>query len=110
MSAGELEQMIRDFYNSNLLIANETTFEVLKFLRKPPLPRMAKIVYALLFQAAAASIEKDYLKLLNIKALPLWLVKPLTRGLLLLMSKGIGKESPLESAAKNRLKRLGAWP
>ncbi len=110
MSAGELEQMIRDFYNSNLLLANETTFEVIKFLKKPPLPTVAKIVYAFLFQAAAASIDKDYLKLLKIKALPLWLIKPFTRGLLFLMAKSIGKESPLETAAKNRLKRIGVWP
>jgi uncharacterized protein (DUF2236 family) len=109
MSAGELESMIRDFYNANLLAANETTFKVIKFLRKPPLPKMAKIVYAFLFQAAAASIEKEYLQLLKIKPLPLWMIRPLTRGLLFLMAKGIGSESPLESAAKNRLRRIGAW-
>jgi uncharacterized protein (DUF2236 family) len=109
LSAGELTETIDNFYDSHQLLANETTFKVIKFLRKPPLPRLAKLVYAFLFQAAAASIDKKYLKLLKIKPLPLWLVKPLTRGLLFLMAKGIGSESPLETAAKDRLRRIGVW-
>lgn len=109
LSASELNETLDNFYNTNQLLANETTFKVIKFLRKPPLPRLAKLVYAFLFQAAAASIDKKYLQLLKIKPLPLWLVKPLTRGLLFLMAKGIGSESPLETAAKDRLRRIGVW-
>ncbi len=109
MTEQQLNNAIRNFYNSNQLVANETTFKVIKFLKKPPLPRVAKIVYAWLFQAAAASIEKEYLDLLKLKALPLWFVKPITRFLLTIMAKAIGTESPLETAAKNRLIRIGAW-
>lgn len=109
MTEAQLNNAIKNFYDSNQLVANETTFKVIKFLRKPPLPRIARIVYALLFQAAAASIEKEYLALLKLKPLPLWFIKPITRFLLLVMAKAIGTESPLETAAKNRLVRIGAW-
>lgn len=109
LSAKELTQTIDEFYQSNFLVANATTFKVISFLKNPPLPRVAKVVYALLFQAAVASIDAKYLKLLAIKPLPLWFIKPITRGLLYVMAKSIGKESPLESAAKDRLKRIGAW-
>lgn len=109
MTEEQLNNAIKNFYDSNQLVANETTFKVIKFLKKPPLPRVAKIVYAWLFQAAAASIEKEYLDLLKLKALPLWFVKPITRFLLTIMAKAIGTESPLETAAKNRLIRIGAW-
>ena len=109
MTESQLNNAIKNFYDSKQLLANDTTFKVIKFLRKPPLPKVARFVYAWLFQAAAASIEKEYLDLLKIKPLPLWFVKPITLGLLWLMARAIGSESPLETAAKNRLIRIGAW-
>jgi uncharacterized protein (DUF2236 family) len=109
MTEQQLNNAIKNFYDSKQLLANETTLKVIKFLKNPPLPKVAKIIYALLFQAAAASIEKEYLELLRIKALPLWFVRPITHSLLWAMAKAIGSESPLETAAKNRLVRIGAW-
>ncbi|MFM1865310.1 MAG: hypothetical protein RL677_1090 [Actinomycetota bacterium] len=109
MNEQQLNNAIKNFYDSKQLLANETTLKVIKFLKNPPLPKVAKIIYTLLFQAAAASIEKEYLELLKIKALPLWFVRPITHSLLWAMAKAIGSESPLETAAKNRLVRIGAW-
>jgi uncharacterized protein (DUF2236 family) len=104
----ELDQIIHDYYLRNELAINSDTKRVIKFIKKPPLPKVASFVYALLFQAAAASIPATYRELLGLKALPMWFIQPIIKGFLFVLAKAIGPDSPIEEAAIGRLKRIGA--
>jgi uncharacterized protein (DUF2236 family) len=103
----ELDNALYDYYLKGELATNSSTAQVVKFIKKPPLPRVAFLVYALLYQAAVASIPNPYRKLLGLRALPMWLIRPIMKGFLFILAKAIGPESPIEEAAINRLRRLG---
>ena len=108
MSKAELDDQIKSYFNRGELSINENTKKVIGFIQKPPLPKVAGLVYASLYQAAVASIPKSYRDLLQIKSLPLWLIRPLIRAVMFVLAKAIGPESPIEEAALTRLRRLGA--
>jgi uncharacterized protein (DUF2236 family) len=108
MSKAELDDQIKSYFNRGELSINENTKKVIGFIQKPPLPKVASLVYASLYQAAVASIPKNYRDLLQIKSLPLWLIRPLIRAFMFVLAKAIGPESPIEEAALTRLRRLGA--
>jgi hypothetical protein len=107
MSEAELEREIDEFYNSGLLVSTPDTEKVIEFIRNPPLPGAAKLVYGLLFDAAVLSLRPEFRKLLGLKAKPLWLIRPATRWSLRLMRAAIGPESPIEDGAIARLRRIG---
>lgn len=107
MSEAELLATLDDFYPQ--LTVTEKTTEVIQWIRKAPLPPLAKPVYKLLFYSALASIPESYRKLIGIRSAPLWLLRPITTNLLALMRFAIGPESPIEDAARARLKRAGVW-
>lgn len=109
MSRLELDQQIQQFIQGDILRVDERTQNVIGFIQNPPLPPVAKAVYRLLFDAAVISLEPEFRELLKLKARPVWLVKPATRGLLRLMRWMIGPDSPIEDAAVARLVRIGAW-
>jgi uncharacterized protein (DUF2236 family) len=90
-----------------LLAVTEDTREVIRWLRRPPLPPLARLVYALLFQSALASLPPEYRRMIGLRALPLRLLKPLTTGFLNLLRRAIGPGGPLEDAAIARLQRAG---
>lgn len=91
-----------------MLIANEKTLDVVKFIRFPPLPRLARPTYRLLFEAAVLSLPIEFRSMLGLKVKPRWLIQPLTRGVLRFIRLAIGPESPIEDGAIERLKRIGA--
>jgi uncharacterized protein (DUF2236 family) len=107
-SKAELDQLIYDYYLKNELAINTSTAQVIEFIKNPPLPKVASFVYALLYQAAVASIPNTYRELLGLKALPMWFIRPIIKGFLFVLAKAIGPESPIEEAAISRLKRIGA--
>ena len=90
------------------LVATDKTLDVVKFIRKPPLPPLAKPTYNLLFEAAVLSLPIEFRELLGLKAKPRWFVQPLTRGVLRFIRIAIGPESPIEDGAIDRLRRIGA--
>ncbi len=90
-----------------LLIATEKTLDVVKFIRYPPLPRLARPTYRLLFEAAVLSLPIEFRSMLGLKAKPRWLIQPVTRGVLRFIRLAIGPESPIEDGAIDRLKRIG---
>lgn len=110
MSKSELDKTLFSYYENNELAINQQTAQVIKFIRKPPLPKIASLVYALLYQAALASIPNPYRKLLGLKALPLWFIKPIIKSFLYILAAAIGPDSPIEEAALGRLCRIGAIP
>jgi len=93
-------------FHSELAVTDETR-EVLQWLKNPPLPLAARLVYALLFQSALASMPGAYRKMLGLKGLPIWLLGPVTTGFLSLLGLLIGPDSPIEDAAIARLHRAG---
>jgi uncharacterized protein (DUF2236 family) len=109
MTRAELNQQISNFIEQGLLRVDEQTLQVVEFIRKAPLPRSAKPIYSLLFDAAVVSLPFEIRQMLGLKARPRWFVQPVVRGLLKTMRFAIGPESPIEDAAKKRLVRLGAW-
>ena len=107
-SQRELKDTIEQFYESGELNTNAQTLRVIKFIKKPPLSKTALFVYAFLFQAALVTIPDEFQKMLGLKPWPRWIVQPVARGVLRLMQLAIGKYSPLEEAALDRLQRIGA--
>ena len=93
-------------YRPQLAVTAETK-QVLRFIKRPPLPRTARVIYALLYRAALASLSPEHRSLIGERSRPLWLVRPLTRGTLRFMRWAIGPDSPIEDAARARLRRAG---
>lgn len=91
------------------LVVSEKTRKVIHWIKKAPLPLLAKPVYALLFHSALASLPNEYRQMIGLRSLPLWLLRPTTTTLLRLMRFAIGPDSPIEDAAKARLVRAGVW-
>lgn len=108
MSKAELDETLMGYVKRNELAISENAAKVISFIQRPPLPKVASLVYALLYQAAVASIPNPYRKLLNLRTAPLWLIQPIMRFFLFILAKAIGPESPIEEAALTRLKRIGA--
>jgi uncharacterized protein (DUF2236 family) len=90
------------------LTATDDSREVIQWLRDPPLPVVARIVYRLLFQAAYLTLPASYQKMIGLRAMPRWLVVPATRWLLRVLRIAIGPENPIQDAAIARLNRLSS--
>lgn len=103
-SRAELLNAVHSF--DGILRSDETTLRVVQFIKKPPLSRAARMAYAVMFQAAAATIEPKYREILGLKVLPSAIVIPVGRLLMKLMRAGLGDTSPLEEAALARHARL----
>lgn len=109
-SRAELNRVLDGFRDRGELSVTPQTRDVISFIRKPPLPVLARPVYALLFQAAVISLRPDFRKMLGIRTAPRWWVTANTRVTLRLLRWAVGPESPIEDAALARLRRLGAIP
>ncbi|MEK9577889.1 MAG: oxygenase MpaB family protein [Aquiluna sp.] len=105
MTEVELAQTLEKF--EPRLRVDAKAKSVIRWIRNAPLPRAAKPVYSLLFQAALASLPRDLRKMIGMRSLPLWLLKPLVTNLLAFGRFAIGPDSPIEDAALARLSRLG---
>jgi uncharacterized protein (DUF2236 family) len=107
MSKAALDEYILGCLADGTLRVDATTLRVVKFIKRPPLPKVAGLVYRVLFAAAVASLRPEVQKMLGLKALPVWFIQPLTRASLKFMNLLIGPESPIEEGALRRLKRIG---
>ena len=105
MTEAELAQTLERFKPS--LRVDAKAKSVIRWIRNAPLPKAAKPVYSLLFQAALASLPKELRKMIGMRSLPLWLLRPLVTNLLAFGRFAIGPDSPIEDAALARLSRLG---
>ena len=95
-------------FDDQLVVTAETR-DVIRWIKNPPLPTLAKPFYRLFYFAALASLPKNYRDLIGERTLPLWFLRWQTTSLLRLMRVAIGHESPIEEAAVARLRRIGAW-
>lgn len=103
-SKSELKNQMHAF--DPVLQSDDLTLRVVDFIKHPPLSRAARIAYALMFQAAAVTIEPKYQKILGLKVWPSFVIIPAARGLLNFMRLALGGISPLEEAAISRHNRL----
>lgn len=92
------------------LTVTENCREVIEWLRHPPLPPVARIVYQLLFQAAFLTLPVSYQKMIGLRPMPRWLVVPTTRLLLRVLRLAIGPENPIQDAAMARISRPSLQP
>lgn len=95
-----------DRFEPDLVVSAETR-EVMAWLRRPPLPPLARLVYQLLFQAALVTLPESYQKMTGFRTLPRWMIVPTTRFFLKFLRFAIGPEDPIRDAAIDRLKRSG---
>lgn len=102
----ELINTMSDY--SAQLNCDDKALSVIHWIKNAPLPKSAKPVYALLFQAALASLPPEIRVRIGLRHLPLWLLRPLVTRLLAFGRFAIGPDSPIEDAALARLRRLGA--
>lgn len=105
MSEEELRQTLEDFKPQ--LRIDQKASSVIRWIKNAPLPKAAKPVYALLFQAALASLPSELRKMIGLRSLPLWVLRPVVTNLLALGRFSIGPDSPIEDAAIARLQRIG---
>lgn len=105
MSEQELRQTLEEFKPQ--LRVDQKALSVIRWIKNAPLPRAAKPVYALLFQAALASLPTELIKMIGMRSLPLWFLRPVVTNLLALGRFAIGPDSPIEDAAVVRLRRIG---
>jgi len=106
MSEAELLETL-DKFESDITVT-QTTQEVIRWIKKAPLPALAKPIYSLLFHSALASLPKSYQERIGLRSYPLWLLRPLTTNLLRFMRVAIGPESPIEDEARKRIQRAQA--
>jgi uncharacterized protein (DUF2236 family) len=102
----ELRQQIAAF--DSALRVDDRTLRVVSFLRKPPLPAPARVVYALLFAAAVNTLPGEKRNQLHLKVWPRWIAFPVGSAALKTLRFILGTNSPLEMAALARHKRLNA--
>lgn len=99
----ELRKAI-DRFGPELAVTAETR-EVLEWLRRPPLPWMAGLVYRLLFQAAYLTLPEALQEKIGLRVLPQEIVVPVTRWFLRALRVAIGPENPIPDAAIARMGR-----
>ena len=107
-SVAEVDAIIDDLAARGVLCASDSTQSVIAFIRKPPLPLLARPIYRLLFDAAVVSMRPEFRTMLGLRAKPRWIIVPATRLTLRVMRAAIGPESPIEEAALARLARISA--
>jgi uncharacterized protein (DUF2236 family) len=100
--AGLLED-IRAF-DPQLAVTDDTR-EVLEWLRRPPLPWMAGVVYRLLFQAAYLTLPERHQEMIGLRVMPREIVVPVTRWFLRILRFAVGPENPIQDAALARMAR-----
>ncbi len=105
---GSEMELLRELerYKPQLTVSDDTR-EVMEWLRKPPLPPLARLVYRLLFQAALVTLPESYRKMIGYRTLPKGLIVPVTRAFLRFLRFAVGPEDPLQEAAIERLRKSG---
>lgn len=84
---------------------DERVTEAVRFIRRPGLPGLTGRLYPILFGGAVASLDPHYRELLGLRR-PWWPAVTLTRMLLAVAVRLLGRMSPSERNARARIARL----
>jgi uncharacterized protein (DUF2236 family) len=105
-SMAELEQTLEDF-RMNDLGRTEKTLEVVQFILKPPFGKTGLLFYKIITNAAIATLNKNELAILGLKAKSkIWL--KIARGALNVFGAILGPESPSQKLARQRISRISS--
>ena len=103
-SMAELEDALEDF-RMNDLARTEKTLEVVQFILKPPFGSAGLFFYKIIANAAIATLNKNELAILGLKAKSkVWL--KIARGALNVFRTILGPESPSQNLARQRIARI----
>ena len=105
-SEAELRSQLDDFRTAGILKSDERVREAVRFIRRPGIPRAMRPAYNILFAGAVASIPVEYRRMLGLRR-PWWPAITITRIVLALVGRLLGRSSTSEDAARKRLARLG---
>jgi hypothetical protein len=93
-----------DDFMSKDLRTSEQTAEVVKFILKPPLGVLSLVFYKVLAKTAISTLTPEQRQILGLKSVSkAWRV--ICAGLLNLLSFALGKLSPSQEAAMQRIER-----
>jgi uncharacterized protein (DUF2236 family) len=103
-SEAELRGQFADF--APTLMSGDRVAEAVRFIRNPPLGRGMMPAYRVMFAGAVATIPREYLAMLGLRA-PRWPAVWATGLVLRSVRIVLGNSSSSEDAARARLSRLG---
>ena len=104
-SVAELKAVMDEFLQTDLA-TSEATEEVVKFILKPPLGTLPLLFYRVLAKTAIWTLTPEQRKILGLKKVsPIWRI--VCGWLLRLLALALGKESPSQEAARDRIARTG---
>jgi hypothetical protein len=103
-SEAELRGQFADF--APTLMSGDRVAEAVRFIRNPPLGRSMMPAYRVMFAGAVATIPREYLAMLGLRA-PRWPAVWATGLVLRSVNLLLGTSSSSEDAARARLSRLG---
>ncbi|PNI08472.1 DUF2236 domain-containing protein [Arthrobacter sp. AFG7.2] len=111
LSEADMHGQLDRWYESGELRVDARVAETVDFIRNPPLNRMLRPGYRILFAGAVYSLEPRYREMLGLAvprlgpvALP---VRLATKAVLGVVRLALGPRGPSELAARERLRRLG---
>ncbi|MEY4396990.1 MAG: hypothetical protein RLZZ40_746 [Actinomycetota bacterium] len=110
MTRAAVDEYIDAQIRDGFLTSSDDTRRIIQFIRRPPLPALARPVYRLLFAAAVVSLRPEFRQMLGLKSPPRKITTILTRATLRIVRWAIGPDSPIEDAAIARLRRIGVMP
>jgi hypothetical protein len=103
----ELEETLEDF-RMNDLGRTEKTLEVVQFILKPPFGKTGLLFYKIIAYAAIATLDKNELEILGLKAKSKTWLK-VARGALNIFGSILGPESPSQNLARQRISRISPY-
>lgn len=111
LTEAEMHRQLDHWYESGNLRVDVRVAETVGFIRNPPLNRMLRPGYRILFAGAVYSLEPRYRRMLGLEVprlgpVPLP-VRLATKAVLGVVRLALGRRGPSELAARERLRRLG---
>lgn len=111
-SEAELREQMDGYLQRGELVARADTYEVVRFIKDPPLARMLRPGYRALFAGAVSSLDPRHREMLGLKLPSLGPVELPTRRTAGLVIDGVtgvlGGRPDTETAARRRIARLAA--
>lgn len=110
-SAGELRAQIGAYTDDGRLRGGPEVEEIVRFIRRPPLRRMLRPSYRVVFRAAVASLEPRHRAMLGLRTTTLDRAFPVDRAAATVLAGAgvlLGPQTQAELSARRRLERLAA--
>jgi uncharacterized protein (DUF2236 family) len=108
-SASELRAQLARFTDAGELRGGADVDEIVRFIRRPPLRRMLRPSYSVLFRAAVSTLEPRHRAMLGFESTRLERALPVERATSAVLGGAgvlLGPRTQAESAARRRLSRL----